>query len=69
MLANRKNSSSEAIIASQPIAGSRAIWRLSTARGECATSAWWWSSTSASTRAVPSSQGMTRSVARSGFIT
>ncbi len=48
----------------------RAIWRLSTARGECGTSSWvWWSSTSQITSAVPSSQGMRRSVARSGFMT
>ena len=66
---NRKNSSSEAIIASSPCSRSRAIWRFSIARGECGTSAWpWWSSTSQSTSAVPGSQGTRRSVARSGLI-
>ena len=51
-----------------PILARRAIWVFSMPRGECGMSSWlWWSTTSASTSAVASSQGMRRSVAMSGF--
>ena len=51
------------------MASSRATCFFRIARGEWGTSAWvWWSSTSQITSAVPSSQGMRRSVERSGFM-